>query len=122
MKIYACDACGKLVMILKEGTPETICCGKPMHELRPGTTDGMPEKHVPVYTVNGTTVTVKVGSAEHPMLPAHHIEWIALETENGCQCRHLKSASSPRATFELTAGDKVTGVYAYCNLHGLWKA
>ena len=93
-----------------------------MRELVPGTTDGAAEKHVPVYTVEGNTVTVKVGSAAHPMQADHHIEWIAIETETGNQRKELKSGDKPEATFALVPADKVKSVYEYCNLHGLWKA
>ena len=71
MKFYKCDVCGKIVAMVKATDVDTVCCGKPMRELVPGTTDGAKEKHVPVYTVAGDTVTVKVGSAEHPMMDAH---------------------------------------------------
>ena len=122
MKFYKCDICGKIVAMVKETSVDTVCCGKPMRELVPGTTDGAAEKHVPVYTVTGNTVSVKVGTVEHPMAEAHHIEWIAIETENGNQRRELKPGDKPEATFALVPYDKVKNVYEYCNLHGLWKA
>ena len=122
MKFYKCDVCGKIVAMVKETSVDTVCCGQPMRELVPGTTDAAAEKHVPVYTVDGNTVTVKVGSMEHPMTDAHHIEWIAIETENGNQRRELKAGDKPEATFALVPYDKVKSVYEYCNLHGLWKA
>lgn len=50
-----------------------------MNTVIPETTDAAVEKHVPAYEVNGNIVTVKVGSVEHPMLPAHYIEWISLD-------------------------------------------
>ena len=53
MKFYRCDVCGKIVAMVKETAVSTICCGKPMRELVPGTTDGAAEKHVPVYKVEG---------------------------------------------------------------------
>lgn len=122
MKFYRCEICGKIVAIVKATGVETICCGQPMRELVPGTTDGALEKHVPVYTVADNMVTVKVGSVAHPMLEAHFIEWIALETENGNQRKVLKPGDRPEATSALVPGDKVKNVYEYCNLHGLWKS
>ena len=121
MKFYKCEICGKIVAMVKETPVETMCCGQAMRELVPGTTDGAAEKHVPVYTVEGNTVKVKVGSAEHPMTDAHHIEWIAIETENGNQRKELKAGDKPEATFALVPRDKVKSVYEYCNIHGLWK-
>ena len=57
-------------------------------ELTANTTDGAYEKHVPVIEQDGDTVTVKVGSVEHPSLPAHYIEWILQETKQGSQYIH----------------------------------
>jgi len=122
MKFYKCDICGKIVAIVKSTDADTVCCGQPMRELIPGTTDGATEKHVPVYQVEGNTVKVRVGSVAHPMMEAHHIEWIAIETENGNQRKELKAGDPPEATFALVPYDKVRSVYEYCNLHGLWKA
>ena len=121
MKFYKCEICGKIVAMVKETPVDTMCCGQAMRELVPGTTDGAAEKHVPVYTLEGNTVKVKIGSVEHPMTDAHHIEWIAIETENGNQRKELKPGDKPEATFALIPRDKVKSVYEYCNLHGLWK-
>ena len=121
MKFYKCEICGKIVAMVKETPVDTMCCGQAMRELVPGTTDGATEKHVPVYTLEGNTVKVKVGSVEHPMTDAHHIEWIAIETENGNQRKELKPGDKPEATFALVPRDKVKNVYEYCNIHGLWK-
>ena len=89
-------------------------------ELTANTTDGAHEKHVPVIEQNGNTVTVKVGSVEHPSLSEHYIEWILLETEQGFQIHYLKPGMKPEAIFLTT--EKVIAAYEYCNLHGLWKA
>lgn len=121
-KFYICKHCGNLVAMVKESGVPLICCGEEMHELIPGTTDGAAEKHVPVYTVEGNKVTVKVGSAEHPMLPEHSIQWIWLKTKQGGQLAKLQPGTKPEATFILAEGDEAEAVYEYCNLHGLWKA
>ena len=89
-------------------------------ELTANTTDGAHEKHVPVITADGDTVTVAVGSVEHPSLPAHYIEWILLETEAGFQIHYLKPGMKPEAVFKVN--EKPVAAYEYCNLHGLWKA
>ncbi len=122
MKFFKCETCGNFVEMIKESGVPMMCCGKPMTELIPGTSDGAAEKHVPVCTVEGNKVTVTVGSVEHPMIEAHYIEWIAIETAKGAQRKFLQPEQKPCAEFLLTEGDSVVGVYAYCNLHGLWKA
>ena len=120
-KFFQCEHCGNMIAAVKvKGCPIT-CCGKPMKELVPGTSDGALEKHVPVFTVEGNKVTVTVGAVEHPMLDNHHIEWISIQTKQGNQRKALKPGEPPKACFMLCEGDEVEAVYAYCNLHSLWK-
>ena len=120
-KFYICETCGNIIEMVKPSGVPVVCCGKPMKELVAGTTDASVEKHVPVVETNGTTVTVSVGSVTHPMTAEHFIEWIVVETENGVQRKHLTPTDEPKAVFELAEGETVSAVYAYCNLHGLWK-
>lgn len=122
MKFFKCDKCGKIVALVKEAAPSTVCCGEDMKEIVANTVDAAQEKHVPVYTVNGNVVDVNVGSVVHPMTEEHLIEWVMLETEQGNQRKPLKAGQEPKVSFAISAGDKVKAVYAYCNLHGLWKA
>ncbi len=121
MKFYRCPVCGQIVAIVKKTGVPLVCCGKPMEEIIPGTTDASQEKHVPVYEVKDGKVFVKVGSVAHPMEDAHYIEWIALKTKFGNQRKALKPGDAPEAVFCICEGDEVEAVYAYCNLHSLWK-
>ncbi len=119
-RFFRCEGCGNFVMLIGEKTACTPkCCGETMKELVPNTTEAAFEKHIPDVTVDGNRVCVQVGSTAHPMLDAHYIEFICLEKENGSEIRYLKPGDEPKAVFE-TAGEKVTAVYEYCNLHGLW--
>ena len=122
MEFYICKHCGNIITFAENKGVPVVCCGERMHKLEPGSVDAAVEKHVPVYTVEGNTVTVTVGSVTHPMTTEHLIDWIALETEQGTQIKHLTADSAPSVTFALADGDKVKKVYAYCNLHGLWVA
>ncbi len=108
-------------MIHASGVP-MICCGEEMTALKANTSDGAKEKHVPVVTVNGSTVTVKIGSVDHPMTAEHWIQWVYLETVQGGQRKCLNPGDKPEVTFSLTADDKAIAAFEYCNLHGLWKA
>ena len=96
--------------------------GEEMEEIIPCTVDASFEKHIPVYKVEGDLVTVNVGSVEHPMIDAHYIEWVAIQTTSGNQRKLLKPNDKPTVEFKILDTDKVIAVYAYCNLHGLWKA
>ncbi|SDB11790.1 desulfoferrodoxin family protein [Eubacterium oxidoreducens] len=122
MKFYVCGKCGNLVGMVKESGVAMMCCGEKMTELIPGTSDGAAEKHVPEFKVDGNKVTVNVGSVDHPMVEEHFIEWIAIETKKGAQRKVLSAGDKPCVEFALTQDDAVVAVYAYCNLHGLWKA
>ena len=93
----------------------------PMTELIPNTTEAAGEKHLPVVSQEGNTIRVCVGSAAHPMSTEHSIQWICLESAEGCQLKKLSPDTAPEAEFSLTQGDAPKAAYAYCNLHGLWK-
>ena len=121
-KFYICKRCGNIIAKVKDVGVPVVCCGEPMSELVPGTTDAAVEKHVPVWTVENGIVHVKVGSVEHPMLPEHYIEWVSLQTKQGNQRKELHPGEKPEVCFALCEGDEVEAVYAYCNLHSLWKA
>jgi len=121
-KFFICKHCGNLVAVIHASGVPMVCCGDPMTELVPNTTDAAKEKHVPVVAVKDGKVLVNVGSVDHPMVPEHYIQWIYLLTENGSQRRTLHPGEKPHAVFALAEGEKPVAVYEYCNLHGLWKA
>ena len=121
MKFYLCEHCGNIIEFVKESGVPVMCCGQKMTELVPGTSDGAYEKHVPVVTIDEDKVTVEVGSVEHPMVEAHYIQWIAIETTRGSQRVKLQYTDKPIAEFKLADGEEFVAAYEYCNLHGLWK-
>lgn len=121
-KFYICKHCGNIVESVKASGVPVVCCGAPMTELVAGTTDASVEKHVPVYEIKGNIVEVVVGSVLHPMSEEHYIEWVSLQTKTGNQRKALKPGDEPKVCFVICEGDEVEAVYAYCNLHSLWKA
>jgi len=121
-KFYVCKKCGNMVSMLHESGVKMVCCGEEMTELVPNTTDAAVEKHVPIITVKDDIVTVTVGSVPHPMTPEHKIMWIYLQTEKGEQLNCVDTQDKAETTYRLTDGDKIIAAFAYCNLHGLWKA
>lgn len=122
---YVCPICGNLVVKIEDGGPVPHCCGQQMEELQPGSVEAAVEKHIPVVErVDDCTVRVKVGSMAHPMTKEHHIDFIWLETEHGGQLRYLTHDGIVQETAQAefcTCKDPIVAVYAYCNLHGLWK-
>jgi len=121
MKFYRCKHCGQIITIVKETGVPVVCCGEAMEELIPGVVDASLEKHVPVVEAEPGKVKVSVGSVEHPMLPEHFIQMIAVETKQGIQIKYLKAGEEPKKCFKICDTDEVVAVYEYCNLHGLWK-
>ena len=100
-RFYICRHCGNVIEKVHDAGVPVVCCGEKMEALVPNTVEASEEKHLPV--VDG-----------------HYIQWIVLETENGSQRRVLKPGDPPGVTFAL-GNEKAVAVYAYCNLHGLWK-
>ena len=120
LEFFKCAHCGNVaVKLFDQGAPLS-CCGEAMQLLRAGETDGAAEKHVPVVTA-GETIHVEVGSVSHPMLEAHYITMIVLETSKGFQVKHLQPGEEPKADSAVAPGEEPVAVYEYCNLHGLWK-
>ena len=119
-RFFICQHCGNLVGLIHDSGVPLHCCGQPMTALEANTVEASTEKHLPVVTVEGSTVHVSVGSAAHPMDADHLIQWIYLQTAHGGQRKALAAGQKPEAGFALV-DDKPVAVYAYCNKHGLWK-
>lgn len=119
VEFYRCERCGNIVALIHKGGGTLSCCGQNMTKLEANSTDAATEKHVPVVTKEGGKIKVAVGSTLHPMLPEHHIEWIALVSGDKVEFRYLKPGEEPKAEFDAVESGTV---YEYCNLHGLWKA
>lgn len=120
MKFYICRHCGNVVVKIKDAGVPVVCCGEKMEELVPNTVDASGEKHIPVVRLEDGVLHVNVGAVDHPMADEHWIEWVYVQTERGGQRKNLKPGSEPNVTFWL-GDEKAVAVYAYCNLHGLWK-
>ncbi len=115
MKFYQCEKCKKIIVSREELKLDGWV------ELVAGSVDASTEKHVPAVTKKCKQVKVDVGSVAHPMTAEHLIEWVVIETEQGYQMKYLTAESTPVCNFSLADGDALVAVYAYCNLHGLWK-
>ena len=119
-KFYLCSHCGNIVEMVHDVGVKPFCCGQEMKELIPNTVDASGEKHIPVVKVCEGIVEVNVGSVDHPMVDVHWIEWIQLVTDKGSYRKWLNPSEAPNVKF-LLGEEKPVAVYAYCNLHGLWK-
>ena len=120
-KFYICEHCGNIVGMINDAGVPMMCCGQKMKELVPGVVEASHDKHIPVVKVEGNIVNVAVGSVEHPMSAEHSILWVSLQSDKGVQRKYLEAGKAPVAQFSLV-DEKPIAVYAYCNLHGLWKS
>ena len=121
MKVLKCATCGKVVEVLVDSKVPVMCCGKPMQELTANTSDGATEKHVPVVSVEGDVLVVRVGEVDHPMLDVHWITSIMVVLGNQVLRANLNPGEEPAAKFALGGYKGHVEVFEYCNLHGLWK-
>ncbi|MBE6729303.1 MAG: desulfoferrodoxin [Ruminococcaceae bacterium] len=119
-RFFICEHCGNIVGLIHDGGVPLMCCGSKMTELVAGAKDGALEKHVPVVEIDGDIVKVCVGSVLHPMSEEHHIAWVYVLTDKGGQRKNLDFNAEPTVSFKM-CDEKPVAVYAYCNLHGLWK-
>ncbi len=121
-KFYLCERCGNLVGLINNGGGQLVCCGQKMTKLEAGVVEASREKHIPVIEIANGAVCVSVGAVTHPMSAEHNIGWIYLETNKGGQRKCLSPDEAPVAVFALSDGEVPVAAYAWCNLHGLWKA
>ncbi|WP_317855866.1 desulfoferrodoxin family protein [Chakrabartyella piscis] len=122
-KFVVCQHCKNIALMVEDKGVPMMCCGQKMDVLNPNTTEAAVEKHIPIVTVAGNVVTVKVAEVAHPMTEAHLISWIYLETSAGGQMKYFSADMEvAEAQFVLAEGEVAVAAYEYCNLHGLWKA
>lgn len=121
-KFFKCDSCNNIFLQIEGSDSKISCCNNEMKKILSSSVDASIEKHVPVYTVKGSKVHVKVGSIEHPSTAEHYIQWIGLTTDNGIQIKMLKPLDKPQACFRICDDEKVLQVFCYCNLHGKWSS
>ena len=119
-KFYICPTCRNTVEMIYDTDIKLFCCGEEMQELIPNTVEASGEKHIPAVKVSEGIVEVNVGSVNHPMEEVHWIEWVQLVTDKGTYRRFLNPGEAPKVRFVM-GEEKPVAVYAYCNLHGLWK-
>ncbi len=112
MKFYKNKETNEIINSISEISNENFT------KLEANATDGAVEKHVPVYSINDGYIYVNVGSIDHPMSDEHYIMWIALVSGDNITKIDLKPGDKPEGMFEYKSESTI---YAYCNLHGLWK-
>lgn len=122
MKFYICPTCGNVIELIEDHKVPVMCCGKKMEELVPNSTEAAVEKHMPVPTVENGVLKVSVGEVEHPSIEKHWIPFVAVKASDLVMRREIKATEKPEAIFPIGDFKGEVEVYAWCNLHGLWKA
>lgn len=116
---YKCSVCGNIVELVEGDMKRVVCCGKNMDLMEANVQDAAVEKHVPFLEKVDDKIIVKVGEVIHPMSEDHYIMWVSQVAENKVNKVYLKPGDEPVVEFSYIAGSEI---YAYCNLHGLWKS
>ena len=119
MKFYQCSICGNIVELVDGDISRVRCCGKEMDLMVSNVKDAAVEKHVPVYEKDGNEIVVRVGEVSHPMTSEHYIMWVLLVKDDMTIKVELYPESKPEVRLPYVSGSEI---YAYCNLHGLWKS
>lgn len=122
IRYFRCDKCGNLVESVHSSGVPMVCCGEKMRELVPGQRGCRRGKARSCGERGGQRRAGPCGSVTHPMTEEHLIEMSPLETNRGVQRKVLSAGEAPEAVFALAEGEQAVAAYAYCNLHGLWKA
>lgn len=120
-EFFICEHCGNLISLMEDKGVSITCCGQKMTKLEPNTVDAAVEKHLPVATLSEGVLSVEIGSVIHPMTPEHHIKWIFVCCESHGQRKVFDPTDEPKFDF-FVGEEKSFEIFAYCNLHGLWKA
>lgn len=121
IRFFRCKNCGNVVVKVVDSGMPLSCCGMVMEELTPASTDGVLEKHVPVFEVKENEICVNVGEIDHPMTEDHAICFVVVETDKNVYYHSLCPGDAPKVCFKLQKCEKVMNVYEYCNLHGLYR-
>ena len=105
-KFYICKHCGNIIAKVKDTGVPVICCGEPMSEIVPGTTDAAAvEKHVPVGLWKTASSTSR--SAPWSILCCRStISSGSLHTKQGNQRKELHPGEKPEVCFALCEGTR----------------
>ena len=105
-----CPACGNVIFATGEAV--ISCCGIVLPQLTPEPED---EDHLAHTEIIEDEIYV---SMNHPMTREHSISFFAAMSDQGVQIVKLYPEGNAQARFSRRC---VSGLYAYCNRHGLFR-
>ncbi len=109
-KFYICPVCGNVIRTVGEAL--VSCCGITLPPAEPEEPD---PDHLIRVEISEDEYYVTV---EHPMTKDHYISFLAAVSDHGVQFTKLYPEGNAEARFRI---DRVKGLYAYCNRHGLFE-
>ncbi len=109
-RFYVCPVCGNVIRTIGEAL--ISCCGITLPPLEPESCD---EEHRISLEITEDEYYVR---ADHPMGKDHYISFFAAVSDNGLQLVKLYPEGDAEARFKVS---RVRQIYAYCNIHGLFK-
>ena len=108
-KFYVCPVCGDVIRTVGEAV--ISCCGITLPPAEPEPADA---DHCIRAEIAGNEYYVTVS---HPMSRDHYISFLAAVSDHEVQFVKLYPEGGAEARFRI---DRVAGLYAYCNRHGLF--
>ena len=109
-RFYVCPVCGNVIRTVGEAV--ISCCGITLPPCEPEPADADHFIHTEIVE-DEYYVTVN-----HPMHKEHYLSFLAAVSDQGIQLVKLYPEGGAEARFKI---DRVTGLYAYCNRHGLFQ-
>ncbi len=123
LRLYSCDSCKKMILVVQDGNGELVCHGKPMTALAEKATDAGKEKHLPVVESIPGGIRVRIGSVPHPMEKEHYIRWVEVIGDDFLYTLTFKPGDKPEKEIAIAGKNplsRVKKVRIFCNVHGIW--
>ncbi|MCI5724016.1 MAG: GIY-YIG nuclease family protein [Erysipelotrichaceae bacterium] len=117
LHIFYAPSTGQVIMKMNDLSSKIFCDNELFVELPIQDNENW-ETHEPVISRKGDTISVNIGSDDHPMDEDHHIEFVILMYDKGYRVVYFEPGE--KANVEFYPNEPVVAVYAYCNQHGLW--
>lgn len=119
MNLYINEENKSIVEVLNG---DFVPCVGAFKKIEANTVEASFEKHIPVVSIEGNVLNIKIGSVLHPMTEEHYIQYVFVVYNGTVIRRELKPQDKPELSITIDQDAEDVDVYAYCNLHGLWKA
>ena len=124
MKYYKCEICGNIFSVIDDSGVVPKCCGQDMAILN---NENPSDAHAIMVNESETMYDAKrirvcIGeNVLHPMNTDHYIKFIGLVTDKSTHTYFFNPGDKPCAKFFIRKNENIQRIYAYCNIHGMYK-